>query len=247
MDENTGFSRGGDVILRDHRVSCGPKHLAVALRPAPQGVRYLSPVTCEALRLSEYGVNMGYCPISTSSDAEDHGLRATHRRIQGESSKAQFVVVVSFLLTFQLFRCYALLVLWEINAMSAGAGTSKELESLFVDDSEQAIDALIRTTLAPLVGLTRDGKIVARDAFLKLSLPARILAVALAHLALTRLGVPDASVHVSAERLAIECMAPLKACRESLSRLKAKNVLSKDASGYFVPVWAVAKIVGEIK
>jgi hypothetical protein len=126
-------------------------------------------------------------------------------------------------------------------------GTSRELEGLFVDQSEQAIDGLLKSVLEPLLGLTRDGKIVTKPLFLKLSLPEKILAVMLARLALVRLSVPNAQSEATAEHLQNECLATAKACRECLSRLKSKNILEKNDTGYFLPVWAVTKAVAEIK
>jgi hypothetical protein len=131
--------------------------------------------------------------------------------------------------------------------MSSGKEVSKELEGLFVDESEQAIDGLLRATLEPLLGITREGRIVTKALFLEQSVPARILAVLLARLAMVRLNVPNASAEATPEQLESECLAALKACRECLSRLKGKGLLAKGATGYFIPIWAVSKVVGEIK
>jgi hypothetical protein len=124
---------------------------------------------------------------------------------------------------------------------------SKELQALFVDEGEQAVDGLLRITLEPLLGLTRDGRVVTKSPFLKLSLPSRILAVLLARRAMVRLDVPNVGAEASPEQLEDECVAPLKACRECLSRLKAKKVLEKNEAGYFIPLWAVSRAVEEIK
>ena len=131
--------------------------------------------------------------------------------------------------------------------MSATSEVSKELEGLFVDESEQAVDGLLRTTLEPLLGFTRDGKIVTKKLFLEQSVPARVLTVLLARLAMVRLNVPSARAEATPEQLESECLAPVKACRESLSRLKGKGLLDKNEAGYSIPIWAVSKAVGEIK
>jgi hypothetical protein len=131
--------------------------------------------------------------------------------------------------------------------MSASTGTSRELEALFVDDGEEAVDGLLKATLEPVVGFTREGRIVTKALFLKLQLPAKVLAVMLARLAIVRLKVPGAKAEATSEQLVSECMATVKAVRECLSRLKRKNLLSKNDVGYFVPVWAVDKAVQEVR
>jgi len=131
--------------------------------------------------------------------------------------------------------------------MAATKEASKELEGLFVDESEQAVDSLLRATLEPLLGLTRDGRIVTKAPFLEKSVPARILTALLARLAMVRLNVPNARPEATPEELESECLAPVKACRESLSRLKGKGLLAKSGVGYSIPIWAVSKAVGEIK
>jgi hypothetical protein len=131
--------------------------------------------------------------------------------------------------------------------MTAGREVSKELEGLFVDESEQAVDGLLRATLGPFLGLTREGRIVTKTPFLDQSVPARILMVLLAHLAMVRLSVPNARAEATPDQLQSECLAPVKACRESLSRLKGKGLLLKNEAGYSIPIWAVSKAVGEIK
>jgi hypothetical protein len=131
--------------------------------------------------------------------------------------------------------------------MSASIGTSRELEVLFVDEGDHAIDGLLKAALEPLVGFTREGRIVTKALFLKLQLPARVLSVMLARLATVRLQVPGARAEATSEQLESECMATVKAVRECLSRLKRKNLLAKNDVGYFVPVWAVAKAVQEVR
>jgi hypothetical protein len=131
--------------------------------------------------------------------------------------------------------------------MSTTKGVSKELESLFVDDSEQAVDSLLKATLEPLLGLTREGRIVTKPPFLEQSIPARVLTVLLARLATVRLNVPNARAEASPEQLESECLTAVKPCRECLSRLKGKGLLAKTEAGYSIPIWAVSKAVGEIK
>ena len=131
--------------------------------------------------------------------------------------------------------------------MTAIKEASKQLEGLFVDESEQAVDGLLRATLEPLLGLTREGRIVTKEPFLEQSVPARILTVLLARLAMARLNVPNARAEATPEQLEPECLAPVKACRECLSRLKGKGLLAKDDAGYSIPLWAVSKAVVEIK
>ena len=121
----------------------------------------------------------------------------------------------------------------------------KELEALFVDENEQAVDRVLRTTLGPFLGLTRDGRILTKDPFLRLQLPAKVLIVMLARLAAVRLGVAGAKAEANADQLQSECMAPVKACRECLSRLKRRNLLAKNDLGYFMPIWAVTRAVQE--
>src|SRR5689334_8429441 len=70
---------------------------------------------------------------------------------------------------------------------------SKELEALFVENSEQAIDSILRSCLESIVGFTRDGKLVTKSAFLKLPDTAKIIAILLARQAMTRLHVVGAS------------------------------------------------------
>jgi hypothetical protein len=131
--------------------------------------------------------------------------------------------------------------------MSVSTGAARELEALFVDDSEEAVDGLLKAALEPLLGFTRDGKIVTKAPFLKLQLPAKVLSVMLARLAIVRLKVPGAKAEATSEQLESECMATVKAVRECLSRLKRKNLLAKNGVGYFIPVWAVTKAVQEIQ
>jgi hypothetical protein len=122
--------------------------------------------------------------------------------------------------------------------------TSKELEALFVEDGEQAIDSLLRATLEPLIGFTRDGRLVSKASFLSMPDTMKILAVLLARLAMSRLHLPGAQPEASAEKLANDCAVPLKSCREHLSRFKARRLLEKNDSGYFVPTWEVSDIAG---
>src|ERR1700722_12922195 len=93
-----------------------------------------------------------------------------------------------------------------------------ELESLFVDESgEEAIDTVLRTVLEQFVGFTRDGKIVTKQRFLKLSDPTKILVALLARRAMVRLNIPGAKQEAGADQLGAECLVPLKSCRAHLS------------------------------
>ena len=121
-----------------------------------------------------------------------------------------------------------------------------ELEGLFVDDGDDAVDAVLRATLEKFVGITRDGKTVPKPAFLKLSDPQKILIALLARLAKVRLNIPGYVREGTADELASECIVPVKSCREYLSRLKARKLLEKADSGYFVPNWAVSNVAAEI-
>lgn len=123
---------------------------------------------------------------------------------------------------------------------------SSELESLFVDEGDDAVDSVLKATLEKFVGITRDGKTVSKPGFLKLPDTTRILVALLAKLAKERLKILGASKQGSADELASECLVPLKSAREYLSRLKARKLLEKDEHGYFVPYWAVANVADEI-
>jgi hypothetical protein len=124
---------------------------------------------------------------------------------------------------------------------------ASELEALFVDSSEQAVDSLLRGALETLVGVTRDGKIVRKAPFLKLADTAKILTYLLARQALVRLQVPSAKLSATADQLSTECGVPLKSTREHLSLLKAKRLLDKDQEGYLVPTWAISNVVETIR
>jgi len=126
--------------------------------------------------------------------------------------------------------------------MTAEKQAGSELEALFLDDTEQAVDGMLRATLEPIIGFTRDGKLVTKSALLKLPDISRILAALLARQAMVRLKLPNARVEATADQLENEVAVPLKSCREHLSRLKARRMLDKNDSGYFVPVWAIADV-----
>jgi len=125
--------------------------------------------------------------------------------------------------------------------------SSKALEGLFVDDSEQAIDSLLRSSLEPIIGFTREGRLVTKAPFLKMPDTSKIIAVLLARQAMTRLHLPAARPEAGPEQLATECAVPVKSCREYLSRLKAKRLLEKNEGGYFVPTWAVPEATEAIR
>jgi hypothetical protein len=120
--------------------------------------------------------------------------------------------------------------------------TKSELNSLFLDEgaSEQALDLLLSTTLAPLIGFTREGKLVTKPQFLSLSDTSRVLAALLAQQAMVRLGLAGASAESTADDLSGLCQVSLKSCRELLSRLKGRRLLEKSDRGYTVPTWAIA-------
>ena len=117
-----------------------------------------------------------------------------------------------------------------------------ELDVLFVEDSEQAIDGLLRAALVPIIGFTRDGRMVTKPPFLKLPDISRILAALLARQAMIRLKLAGAKLEATPDQLENECGVSLKSCREHLSRLKARRMLDKNDAGYFVPTWAIADV-----
>lgn len=131
--------------------------------------------------------------------------------------------------------------------MSDQKPVSSELEGLFVEDGEQAIDAVLRSALENLVGLTRDGRLIPKPAFQKLSDPNRVLVALLAKQAMARLRIPDAGPEATADRLAEECMVPVKSCREYLSRFKSRRLLDKNQKGYFIPAWAVSSVAEAVQ
>ncbi len=130
---------------------------------------------------------------------------------------------------------------------SEKSAVSRELEALLVDDSEQAIDGLLSNVLQPYVGLTREGRMVTKPQFLKLSDATRLLAALLARQAMIRLKLPGAKAEASAEELQNECMVPLKSTREYLSRLKSRRLLEKGEGGYFVPTWAISDVAAAVQ
>jgi hypothetical protein len=123
----------------------------------------------------------------------------------------------------------------------------RELEALFVDSDEQAVDSLLRATLEPLIGFTRDGKIVTKSGFLKVADTAKILTNLLARQAMVRLQIPGAKLSATPDQLASDCAVPLKSAREHLSRLKAKRLLDKDETGYFIPTYAIPGAVEAVQ
>lgn len=131
--------------------------------------------------------------------------------------------------------------------MVAQKQVSKELEGLLVDEGEQAIDAVLRGVLEPYIGFMRDGRMITKPQFLKLSDPTRILVALLGRQAMVRLGLPGAKAEASADRLQGECMVPLKSCREYLSRFKSRRLLAKNEVGYFVPTWAVSDVAATVQ
>ena len=122
-----------------------------------------------------------------------------------------------------------------------------ELEALFVEDNETALEGLMRSALEPVIGLTREGRLITKSPFLKLADTSKILTVLLAKQAMTRLNLPSAKPQATADQLEEICQVPLKSCRENLSRLKAKRLLEKDDAGYFVPGWAISDVCQVLK
>lgn len=125
-------------------------------------------------------------------------------------------------------------------------GKTNELESLLVEENEQAVDVLLRKALTGLVGFTREGSVITKPAFLQLSHQNRILVSLLARQAMVRLNLPNASAEAAPGILQAECMVPLKSCREYLSKLKKSRLVDKNAQGYFIPLWAVSNVVDVI-
>lgn len=120
---------------------------------------------------------------------------------------------------------------------------SKELQALLVDDGEQAIDGLLRRALEPYARFTREGRVITKEQFLKLSDPSKLLVFLLARQAMVRLKLPSAAAESTADTMHSECGVPLKSAREHLSRLKSRRLLDKNDAGYFVPIWAVSNVV----
>ena len=126
--------------------------------------------------------------------------------------------------------------------MTTQRETTSELEALFVDEGVQAIDSVLRTVLEQFVGFTRDGRIITKPPYLKLSDPTRVLVSLLGRQAMARLKISGVRQEANPEELASECLVPVKSCREYLSRLKARRLLDKNEAGYFVPTWAVSNV-----
>ena len=116
---------------------------------------------------------------------------------------------------------------------------ASQLESLLVDEGEQALDALLQKILQPYATFTRSGRMISKPEFLKLSHTGRLLVCLLGRRAMVRLALPNATLELTPEQMEAECAIPLKSCREYVSRMKARRLLDKNAIGYFVPTWAV--------
>jgi hypothetical protein len=124
---------------------------------------------------------------------------------------------------------------------------SSELEGLLVDDTEQAIDGVLKRVLQPYLGFTREGKMITKPQFLKLADSLRILVALLGRQAMVRLGLPGATMEITAEGLYGECQVPRKSCAEYLSRYKSQRLLEKNDRGYFVPTWAVSNVAAAVE
>ncbi|MGC1107717.1 MAG: hypothetical protein WA876_14380 [Candidatus Acidiferrales bacterium] len=127
------------------------------------------------------------------------------------------------------------------------ATNRNQLESLLVEDGEQAIDTLLEETLKPFVGFSRSGQMITKPEFLKLSQPDRLLVCLLGCHVMVRLKLPNASLELAPEALEKECSVPLKNAREHLSRCKARRLLEKNARGYYIPSWAVLSVCKIVK
>lgn len=114
-----------------------------------------------------------------------------------------------------------------------------QLESLLVDEGEQAIDSLLHETLKDLVGFTKSGQLVTKPEFLALSNRSRLLIALLGRHVMVRLKLPGATLEATPETLQSQCLIKLQSCREDLSRLKALRLLEKNETGYYVPTWAI--------
>jgi len=113
------------------------------------------------------------------------------------------------------------------------------LQSLLVDEGEQAIDIRLSEALKNFLAFTKEGRLVTKPEFLKLSHPNRILVVLLGRHAMVRLSLPDSVPEATPEVLEKDCLVPLKSCREYLSRLKTRRMLEKNEKGYYIPTWAL--------
>jgi hypothetical protein len=122
-----------------------------------------------------------------------------------------------------------------------------QLESLLVEEGEQAVDSLLREALEPFVAFSKSGRMVTKPEFLKLSHQNQILVALLGRHAMVRLKLPGATLEASAETLQSDCLVPLKSAREHLSRSKARRLLEKNATGYFIPMWALSNVASLVK
>lgn len=145
-----------------------------------------------------------------------------------------------------MFECVNFRFCEEDVMQSEQEGSASPLESLLVEDGEQAVETLLHETLKPFASFTRTGQMVMKPEFLKLPQNNRLLVCLLGRHAMMRLKLPSASLELRTEDLARECSVELKSCREHLSRCKARRLLDKNENGYFVPAWAIpnaAKII----
>jgi len=121
------------------------------------------------------------------------------------------------------------------------------LQGLIVDEGEQAIDTRLNEVLRSFLAFTKDGRIVSKPEFLKLSHPNRILVALLGRHAMVRLCLPNAALEAAPEDLVRDCLVKLKSCREYLSRMKTQRLLEKNEKGYFVPTWALPNATDAVK
>lgn len=131
--------------------------------------------------------------------------------------------------------------------MSKPERRSVELEGLLVDADEGEVDRRLRAALHGKVVVDRGtGRIIARPALLSLPQGQRLLVLLLARHAVLRLGLGDGEVEVDPESLASESQVNLKTCRELLSKLKAKGLVTKGDRGYKVPEWNILLVAQDL-
>lgn len=124
---------------------------------------------------------------------------------------------------------------------------SNELEALFADSEEADVDHRLRECLAGKVAIERaTGRLLVKPPLFELPQQDRILTLLLARHAIRRLGVPDAQLEAEPTTLAGEGQVSLKNCREYLSRFKAKRVIEKGKTGYYVPDWNLLLIIDRV-
>src|SRR2546428_800015 len=118
------------------------------------------------------------------------------------------------------------------------SGNENELEALFADAEEADVDHRLRECLAGKVAIERaTGRLLVKPLLFELPQQDRLLTLLLARHAIRRVGVADAQVEADPTTLAGEGQISLKNCREYLSRFKAKRLIEKGKTGYYLPEW----------